>query len=65
MATTTIDRLLTTTQLANALGISRENVRKLSMSYCLPHTMIGNRRRYRLDAVKEWLQLQERATSKE
>lgn len=60
---TTVEKLVTTTDLAKALGVSRETIRHLSINHSLPHVMIGTRRRYRLESVREWLQGRESAAA--
>ncbi|MBX3422965.1 MAG: helix-turn-helix domain-containing protein [Pirellulaceae bacterium] len=51
----TIEKLITTSDLSRALGVSRETVRHLSIHDHLPHVLIGRRRRYRLESVRKWL----------
>lgn len=48
-------QLLSMTELAERLGVSRWTVRNWALERGLPYVKIGNRKRFRPKDVEEWL----------
>ena len=55
-------RLLTAEQVAQMLGVRRDWVYAQSRAGCIPTVTLGRYRRYRMEAIEDWIDALERAS---
>lgn len=53
-------KILTATEVAEMLGVSRETIYRLARSNQIPHFRVGTALRFSKEKVKEWIEIDEK-----